>query len=243
MEQLGLGLDSPGLCRLDVLETTAYARCPREYFYRYVDRSTHTASGPLVVRGRVLHSVMAHWMSLLSPERTDSRLLDAWRTANASAPESGFEESLRWWCMQPLARAAVHLTEHSVQAALGGFLVHGRLDAVVGWEDRLWVLDYKLRQEELPEEVVWDQVVLLAAAMRKQSEGFLSKPTTLAYVYFEQRTIEALSCEGSNTLETLLSQVIDRARRLHAREYHARPGSQCTECGARWRCDLGGFHR
>lgn len=243
MEQLSLELDTPVLCKLDVLETTAYARCPREYFHRYVERTVGTASGPLVVRGRLLHAVLRRWMSLDISERTDVRLLDAWRAASGEPPTDDLRESLLWWSRQPLAAATVRMSERSVEAAIAGFLVHGRLDAAVELMDRMWLVDYKLRRESLPANVRWDQAVLLATALVEHHQLLISRPITLAYVYFEERIIESITCEQPNELQTLLSEVMGRVHQLRVPEYPARPGVHCAECGARWRCDHGGLHR
>ena len=237
MEQLGLGLDDSVRRKLDVLETTAYARCPKEYFHRWIERSIHTASGPLVVRGRNLHSALVRWMALPPSDRTEAALLGIWRTATASNPDPEFDASLVWWARHPLSSARVQMTERSVCAVADEFLVKGRLDAVLQFENRVWVVDYKLRREALPSAVIWDQVILLAAAVRRQYAELLPGPVTLAYVYFEEREIETLQCESLPALEGLLGSVLVRARMLDGGDYPPRRGGQCGECGARWRCD------
>jgi hypothetical protein len=239
LEQLGLGLEEPTSRKLDVLETTAYARCPREYFHRWIERSTHTASGTLVVRGRTLHNVLSRWMALPPSARTPTSLVDAWRVASGEDPSAEVVASLTWWASEPLSQATVQMAERTVQTTAEEFRVKGRLDAVLEFEDRLWIVDYKLRREPLPATVIWDQAVLLAAALRGEYGQVLARPITLAYVYFEEREIEALDCGPLVSLDDLLSGVLTRARRLDTGEYAARPGGQCSECGARWGCDVG----
>ena len=239
MEQLGLDIDNAGVRKLDVLETTSFARCPKEYFDRWIARSTHTASGPQVVRGRSLHSVLGKWMILAQADRSAAKLLELWRQATAASPDRGFEDNLAWWDRQELAHAKTELAERTVQAEIDGFLVRGRLDIVLNHLGRLWVVDYKLEREGLPPDVVWDQTVLLASALRRQYGAVLDGPITLSYVYFNEREIDVLDCDSPSELDALLVGVLSRARQLDAGRYPERPGRHCSECSSRWRCGYG----
>jgi len=237
IEQMGLDFGDPGVRKLDVLETTSFARCPREYFDRWIERSTHTASGPQVVLGRALHTVLGRWMTLPESERGMASLLQLWREA-AISDAGSFEANLAWWAGQELAHAKTELAEKTVHAEIDGFMVRGRVDVVLEHHGGLWLVDYKLEREGLPPEVVWDQVTLLAAALRHQYGTVLRGPITMAYVYFNEQQMDVLDC-GSTEADALLTRVLERARNLDADSYPERPGPHCSECGSRWRCGFG----
>ncbi|MCE5238947.1 UvrD-helicase domain-containing protein [bacterium] len=235
--------------RFTVTALSAYRRCPRYYYLRYLagladDRglgatAVQERSLPATERGDIMHRALELIGRDGPPEAADAlRQALGWRMV-ADDDRQEMLDRLRWYLAQPVyadrvAVAAGLRSEVPVAFALQGALVEGKIDAVAETGQALCALDYKTGYEtegEADADHVF-QLGLYCAGLR--SFGRAVGAALIAYL--DRAQIVPLTEEETAQAERDAAAAIAG---IHAGQFDCRCTESCERCGLRWACAEG----
>jgi len=231
--------------RIAFTQLATFLRCPLEYRLKFIDKKSGALpSGTEISWGRLLHSIANQYLRLPTDQRSahflTARLHD--QAASKSLPDrehqlSIFADSIRSF-HQMFAQTEVYQLEVPFRATLDGFVLTGRVDALVQGQSGLVLFEFKYRDyREFDYESELDEYLeLLFYSLG--AKGIHVDPVEAAYYFFDSGKTASIALSESlmNRGKAHLIGIIDRISKLT--DFNPTASSLCPTCGFRKQCRL-----
>lgn len=146
-----------------------FRSCARKCKFRYVDmRRPHTKSSPLYM-GQLIHEALEKWLpshdgSLAQAHLEAAEIEDEYTRAKLMAMMHGYHVAYRDDGVEAVEiekQFDIPLVNPATGRASRTWRVGGKVDAIVKWKDKLWVMEHKTSSQDIePGSTYWQRLRL-----------------------------------------------------------------------------------